>query len=438
MSTSISILFYPKRTTSNKDIMAVIYVRITIDYKRSDFSTGRKIEFLNWSKESSKIKGHSDEAKAVNRFIDTMRSKLFGIYDQLLRDHKSISASAIKDVYLGKGEKQRMLLEVFQEHNDQIKNLIGKEYAKGTLQRYDAAKNHVEKFLAFQYRKKDIPIQEVDYQFITGLLYYLKSEKNCAHNTAQKYIVNFKKIIGIAFANQWIEKDPFFHWKGSWKKSERRYLTEEELDRLLDKEFDIPRLDQIKDIFVFCCLTGLAYVDIKKLTKDDIIMGTNGKRWIETERQKTKSLSSIPLLLDSEKIIAKYAFHPYVVAGKGVLPVLTNQKYNAYLKEVADLCGIKKNLTTHVARHTFATTVTLANGISMESVSEMLGHKSIKTTQLYAKVMDKKLEREMEELEALRAKLAAKKLAAKKLAAEKLAEKKKEEKLLKGKGESGS
>jgi len=409
MSTSISILFYPKRTTSNKDKMAVIYVRVTVDTKRSDFSTGLKIEFLNWNKESSKIKGHSDEAKAVNRFIDSMRNKLFGIYDQLLRDHKPISASAIKDVYLGKGEKQRMLLEVFQEHNDQIKNLIGKGYTKGTLQRYNAAKNHVGEFLAFHYQKKDIPIQEVDYKFITGLEYFLKSEKDCAHNTAQKYIVNFKKIIRIACANQWIEKDPFFHWKGSWKNSEREYLTEEELQLLIEKEFDIPRLEQVKDIFLFCCYTGLAYADVKKLSKDEIIFGINGKRWIKTKRQKTDSLSSIPLLLVSESILEKYVFHPYVIAGKGILPVLTNQKSNAYLKEIADLCGIKKNLTTHLARHTFATTVTLSNGVSMESVGKMLGHKSLKTTQIYAKVVDKKVGREMDELEALRTKLGASK-----------------------------
>jgi len=175
---------------------------------------------------------------------------------------------------------------------------------------------------------------------------------------------------------------------------------------LIDKEFSIPRLEQVKDIFLFCCYTGLAYADVKKLSKDDIIFGINGKRWIKTKRQKTDSLSSIPLLLVSESILEKYAFHPYVIVGKGILPVLTNQKSNAYLKEIADLCGIKKNLITHLARHTFATTVTLSNGVSMEFVSKMLGHKSLKTTQIYAKVVDKKVGREMDELEALRTKLA--------------------------------
>ncbi|MBK5192314.1 MAG: site-specific integrase, partial [Flavobacteriaceae bacterium] len=279
----------------------------------------------------------------------------------------------------------------------------------GTLHRYNAAKNHVGEFLAFCYQKKDIPIQEVDYKFITGFEYFLKSEKDCAHNTVQKYIVNFKKIIRIAYANQWIEKDPFFHWKGSWKNSDREYLTEEELQLLIDKEFSIPRLEQVKDIFLFCCYTGLAYADVKKLSGDDIIIGINGKRWIKTKRQKTDSLSSISLLLVSESILDKYASHPYAIAGKGILPVLTNQKSNAYLKEIADLCGIKKNLTTHLARHTFATTVTISNGVSMESVSKMLGHKSLKTTQIYAKVVDKKVGREMDELEALRTKLGAKK-----------------------------
>jgi len=409
MATLLNILFFPKRGRSTPDEYAILYTRITINGKRSEFSTGRKIELNKWNSESNQGRGNSPEIKILNRYLDTVKAKLYEIHDKLLRDNKVIAPSAVKDAYLGKGEKQRMLLEVFQEHNDQIKNLIGKGYTKGTLQCYNAAKNHVGEFLAFHYQKKDIPIQEVDYKFITGFEYFLKSEKDCAHNTAQKYIVNFKKIIRIAYANQWIEKDPFFHWKGSWKNSEREYLTEEELQLLIEKEFDITRLEQVKDIFLFCCYTGLAYADVKKLSKDDIIFGINGKRWIKTKRQKTDSLSSIPLLLVSESILEKYSLHPYVIAGKGILPVLTNQKSNAYLKEIADLCGIKKNLTTHLARHTFATTVTLSNGVSMESVSKMLGHKSLKTTQIYAKVVDKKVGKEMDELEALRTKLGERK-----------------------------
>ncbi|MEL6976820.1 MAG: site-specific integrase, partial [Bacteroidota bacterium] len=213
-------------------------------------------------------------------------------------------------------------------------------------------------------------------------------------------IVNFKKIIRIALANEWITKDPFFHWKASWKSKEKQYLTQAELDTLREKRSFLPRLDLVRDIFVFCCYTGLAYADVKQLRQEDIIIGVDGYRWIKMARKKTKAISSIPLLPPAEAIIEKYSEHPYVLDGKGVLPVLTNQKSNAYLKEIADVCGINKNLTTHLARHTFATTVTLSKGVSISTVSKMLGHRSLKTTQIYAKVLDSKIADEMAVLKA--------------------------------------
>ena len=199
----------------------------------------------------------------------------------------------------------------------------------------------------------------------------------------------------IALANEWISSDPFFHWKGTWKSSDRNYLNDEELKRLSEKDFDITRLDLVRDMFVFSCYTGLAFADIEKLSEDDII--SNGdQRWIKTKRKKTNSLSSIPLLQIPENILVKYKDHPRVKFSDNVLPVMSNQKSNAYLKEIADLCRIKKNLTTHLARHTFATTVTLSKGVPIESVGKMLGHKSLKTTQIYAKVLDEKIAKDMQ------------------------------------------
>ncbi len=360
---------------------------------------GKRFKLQVWNCKRGRAKGTSEEARAVNRFIDHIRASLYDIHDRLLRENKRISATIIKDIYLGKEEKQYMLLEIFQDHNDQMEQLIGKGFTKGTLQRYNACKKHIEDYLAFRYKAKDIPVEEVDHKFITGFDHFLKSEKDCAHNTAQKYIVNFKKIIRIAYANQWIEKDPFFHWKGNWKSSEREYLTDAELKAMVEQEFDIPRLELVRDIFLFACYTGLAFADVKKLNSDDIVTDINGKKWIKTKRQKTKSLSSIPLLEVPQALLEKYADHPRVKTGQGVLPVLTNQKSNSYLKEIADVCGIKKNLTTHLARHTFATTVTLSKGVPIESVGKMLGHRSLKTTQIYAKVLDEKVGRDMEVLE---------------------------------------
>lgn len=376
-----------------------MYTRITYKGKRAEFSTSRRINLKNWDSKSGKARGTSEEARSINRFLDNIRVSLYEIHDRLIRENRSISATAIRDIHIGKGEKQYMLLEIFQDHNDQMKSLIGKGFTQGTLQRYNACRQHIENYLAFRGIAKDIPVKDVDYEFITGFDYYLRSEKDCAHNTSQKYIVNFKKIIRIAHANQWIEKDPFFHWKGNWKSSEREFLTDKELQEMAEHEFDISRLDLVRDTFVFCCYTGLAFADVKKLSSNHIVINISGKKWIKTKRQKTQSLSSIPLLEIPEAILEKYADHPYVKEGKGLLPVLTNQKSNSYLKEIADVCGIKKNLTTHLARHTFATTVTLSKGVPIESVGKMLGHRSLKTTQIYAKVLDEKVGRDMEILE---------------------------------------
>ncbi|WP_430682163.1 site-specific integrase [Maribacter halichondriae] len=199
----------------------------------------------------------------------------------------------------------------------------------------------------------------------------------------------------IAFANNWVKKDPFYHWKANWKKVERDVLTEAELRSIIEKELPLKRLDQVRDIFVFCCFTGLAYVDVRRLSKIHIVFGMDGNRWIKINRSKTNSRSIIPLLPAAQKILSKYVNHTQKSMNGLLLPVISNQKTNVFLKEIATLCNIEKNLTFHLARHTFATTVTLANGIPIESVSKMLGHQSLKTTQIYAKVIDKKLSEDM-------------------------------------------
>src|SRR5690606_34251677 len=257
---------------------------------------------------------------------------------------------------------------------------------------------HISDYIVHKYRKKDLPLKMLDYEFITGFEYYLKSVKKCSHNTSTKYIVNFKKIVRIAYANEWIDRDPFFHWSAKWKQKEREYLTQGELESMLKKEFGFERLDTVRDMFLFCCYTGLAFADIEKLNEDDLVKDINGNKWIKTKRKKTKVLSSIPLLSIPEAIIDKYKDHPRVITKKTLLPVYTNQRTNSYLKEIAIACGIKKTLTTHLARHTFATTVTLSNGVPIESVSKMLGHTSLKTTQIYARVLDSKISDDMEKL----------------------------------------
>ncbi len=391
----LSLLFYLRKYKTDRVGRSMIYVRITVNGERSEFSTRRKIHPSQWDAAYGKVLGFSQEVRQLNSQLSKIRTDLYRHADLLKGREQTLTAESLKEAYLGLDKPTKMLLEVFQEHNDQVNSLVGKEFAEGTAERYRTAKSHLEEYLQKELRKKDIPINQVDYAFISGFEYYLKTQRKCSHNTAIKYVVNFKKIIRIAYANGWISKDPFANWKARLKIVEREFLTSEELQTLMDTTFFVERLEHVRDVFVFCCFTGLAYADAKKLTHDDFVVGIDGELWINTERTKTKTKSNIPVLPTAMMILEKYENSPLLVNGT-VLPVLTNQKMNAYLKEIADLSGIKKKLTTHLARHTFATTVTLSNGVSIESVSKMLGHKSVRTTQHYAKILNRKVSEDMQ------------------------------------------
>lgn len=398
MFETFSILFYLLRNKVTKDGTAPIYLRITVNGKRSQLSIKRKIDVKKWNSEAGKVTGTTKDIRELNRYLDSIRHQIYRIQQRLQDENKRFSALTIKNIYQGKEEKHKMLLKIFQEHNDKVEKLVGKDFAPGTAERYKTAKKHVGAYIKLKYKVDDIPVKDVDHTFINGFEYYLKTVRNCGHNTAIKYITNFKKIIRIAYANDWINKDPFFNWKGRLKTVDREFLTKEEIQTMIEKKLTIKRLDQVKDIFIFSCFTGLAYADVKKLSKNDVVIGIDGERWIKTKRAKTDTRSNIPILPTAEAILEKYANHPEVINGDKLLPVLSNQKMNAYIKEIADLCGIYKNLTFHLARHTFATTVTLTNGVPIESVSKMLGHKSIKTTQHYAKILDRKVSEDMSKL----------------------------------------
>ncbi len=398
MHFTFSILFYPKGSNADKDGMVPIYARITINGKRSEFSIKRKVLISKWNSKAGKVKGTTTDVRELNKYMNSIRYKIQKIYDRLYSEETLITADGLKNRYLGKNIKQKMLLEIFQNHNTKVEKLVGKDFAPGTLERYKTAKKHVEDFIKLEYKVEDIPIKDINHKFISGFEYYLKTERNCGHNTTIKYITNFKKIVRIAFANDWINKDPFFNWKAKLKVVEREFLSEEEIQKMIEKKLHTNRLDQVKDIFLFCCFTGLAYVDVKKLRSNDLVMGIDGDTWIKINRTKTNSRSNIPILPTAKMIIKKYKDHPEVIQGEKLLPVLSNQKMNAYLKEIADLCGIDKNLTFHLARHTFATTITLSNGVPIESVSKMLGHTSLRTTQHYAKILDQKISEDMQVL----------------------------------------
>jgi len=395
MKNSFTQLFYIKKTKLDSNQKTNIYLRITVNGRRSEVSVQRKISIEKWNQSANRARGFSNESQEINQYLDLISNKINKIHQRFVDENKTFTAQNIRDKFLGIDENQKMVLKIFQDHNNQVDKLVGKEFAALTAKRYKTAKKHVEEFIKKEYKQDDIPVQDIDHKFITGLEYYLKTERNCGHNSAVKYISNFKKIVRIAYANDWISKDPFFNWKARLKTVDREFLSEEEIQNIIDKNVHIPRLDLVKDIFIFSCYTGLAYIDVKKLAKDNIVIGIDGSKWINTKRAKTDSRSNIPMLPMAQVILDKYSKHPDILNSEKLLPILSNQRMNSYLKEIADLCGITKNLTFHLARHTFATTVTLTNGVPIESVSKMLGHKSLKTTQHYAKILDKKVSFDM-------------------------------------------
>lgn len=401
MNTKLSILFYVKRAKANSAGQIPIYLRLTVDGARLEFSVKRYVSPEKWSTAQNRMRGNSEESRTINTFLDIMKSRVYEIQKNLIHEGKEVKAESIKKILLGIDERKRMLIPIFKEHNNRMEALVGKEYAKGTLTRYKTCLSHTEEFLKWKFNVSDIEITEIDHAFISDFEFYLRTEKSCANNSAVKYIKNFGKIIRICLANKWITYDPFLCYDSKFVEVQRQFLDENELFALANKEFEIERIAQVRDIFLFSCYTGLAYIDTRNLKQENIGIGIEGNKWIFTSRQKTKTASNIPLLPQAEEIIEKYKDNVHCMVKGSLLPVLSNQKMNSYLKEIADLCGIKKELTFHIARHTFATTVTLSNGVSIESVSKMLGHKSIKTTQHYAKILDSKVSQDMGNLKVI-------------------------------------
>lgn len=396
MNAKLSILFYAKRAKTTTDGLVPIYIRVTVDGERIELSTKRYTHPDKWSVEGSCMKGYSGEAKSINSFLDSLKSRVYDYQQQLIREDELVNAENMRNKILGIDKRSHMLIGIFQQHNDEIKALIGKDYAAATHVRYETSLKHTEDFLKWKYKVSDLDIRKIDHEFITSYELYLKSVCNCCQNTTSKYIKNFGKIIRICLANGWLQKNPFINYKSKMVEVERAFLSMEEIESMLNKVFVSDRLNLVKDIFLFSCFTGLAYADVKKLSRKNIAIGVDGDRWIYINRTKTDTRSNIPILPIASYLLEKYEDHPQVVNQEKLLPILSNQKMNSYLKEIADACEINKELTFHIARHTFATTVTLSNGVPIESVSKMLGHKNLKTTQHYAKILDLKVSNDMQ------------------------------------------
>lgn len=394
-----SILFFLKKGQPMKNGEMPVCLRINVNRQRAEIRTRRSIDPKLWCQAKERSRGRDRLSQDLNHYIETSRVRLYQIFEKLEREEKPVSAKIVLDIFNGKTENsQRTLLGVFKEHNEQCRQLIGIDYVAITVNRYDLCCRYLGELISKEYHLDDLPLKEIDNEFIRKFELYLKTERGCAQNTVIRYMKAFKKVINLAIANDWISRNPFAGIRFHEKEVVKEVLTKEELQIMIQKELSVPRLELVRDVFIFCTFTGLAFVDVSQLKPEHVVKDTKGKLWIRKHRQKTKNICNIPLLEIPQIILDKYKDHP-ICKKKGVcLPVMANQKMNSYLKEISDLCGIEKNISTHTARHTFATQICLSNDVPMETVSKMLGHSSLKMTQLYAKVIDTKISKDMDAL----------------------------------------
>ncbi len=401
MERSFGLFFFLKKPKGyRKTGEFPVYIRITVNGKSFELSTKRKCAHEKWNQDAGRMNGKGEVVKTFNAYLDTFQQKVYETKRQLMEQDRPINCDNLKTLLTGKelNEEKHMVLQIFTRHNEQMEALVPKEYASGTLARYKTSLRHTKAFIWWKYKLEDIELGKLNYEFIEDYHFWLKSVRKCGHNSAIKYLSNFRKIIKKCLRSGWIDKDPFLGFNMAKKEVTRTALTNEEIKAIASKEFTITRLVVVRDIFLFSCYSGLAYADVKKLKRSELVTGVDGNLWIICKRQKTDVPSRVPILPVAESILKKYEQNMECKQKDILLPVLSNQKMNAYLKEIADLCSVHKTLTYHIARHTFATTITLSNGVPIETVSKMLGHKNLHTTQHYAKILDHKISKDMQHL----------------------------------------
>jgi len=399
MNQSFRLLFWLYRSKISNKGVAPVFLRITIEGQKTEVSTGVNIQPKLWDTKKAIIKGTGVEIKEMNKRLEALKSKAMKIYNELLEMEIPVSAEQIKLKLLNQDAQAQTLLAAIDYHNSMLKRKIGFEATAATYTKYQTLKKKVNGFISEEMNRKDVFLRELNHKFVSEFEMYLKTKQKISHNPTIKYIQFLKKVIHMAIANGWLQLNPFKSFKCSLQVKDRGYLTAEELTTIQAKQIDIQRLENVRDMFVFSCYTGLSYADLKKLSYTHLITNEDNSRWIIINRTKTGVRSAIPLLPQALKILDKYE-PPFKPDNKApLMPVITNQKMNAYLKEIGDICNINKKLTFHLARHSFATTVTLTNGVPIETVSKMLGHTNLKTTQHYAKVVDTKIKHDMQQLQ---------------------------------------
>jgi len=393
----VSISFQLKKAKSRVDEKCPVYIRCTLNGSRFELSTGLFLTTKTWDEATQQAKGRAEEARIINNRLDKLRTKIQDIHNQLESCGEPYDFLTIKNKLIGFSD-EKWLLEIFDIVVKNVEARLGKDYSAGTLKHYRTSQKRIEEFVKNHEGKKDILLSNVDFNFLSSFDVYLKRTFNTMPNTALSYHKHLKKVLNTAISMNYLSRNPYESFKVVRNETNRDFLTLQEVRQIQGKKISVYRLELVRDIFVFACYTGLSYSDIAKLNSSHVQIGNDGNDWIIIDRTKTESRCRIPILPVAKEVLRKYENHPIVQSSDRLLPILSNQKMNCYLKELEDICGIMKKLTMHVARHTFATSVTLSNGVPIETVSKMLGHTSLKTTQIYAKIVDSKISNDMNQL----------------------------------------
>lgn len=400
---TFSVSFFLKKD-KEKDGLAPLYARITVNGKHVDLATKRWVAPEKWDQKSQSMSGRTSEDNSTRNKIRLLGLDISSAYEELRRDRAELTAVAVKARVEGVEIAPITLMFLVDYHNNELKQLL----EEGTMKNYRTTKRYLTEFLILKWKKKDIMLKNLDNLFVTNFGLFLlnrtpdKGQRPCTNNSVMKHMERLRKMVGIALENKWMSENPFQHFKRKIITKDRNCLDAYELDRLRNLQLRKNGVSVVRDMFLFACLTGLSPCDITRFSKDHITRDVNGEYWIEMYRQKTKRFTerkfNVLLLPEALDIIKKYRKHPAAIANGTVFPFYTNQILNRYLKIVAEEAEINKQVTFHLARHTFATTVTLENGVPIESVSHMLGHASIRTTQIYSKIKKKKVFNDMAKL----------------------------------------
>ena len=396
---TFAVIFFTRKSRSNLKELS-IYARITVDGQRTEISLKRCIEVCNWDNSKARARGISSNSRNLNKYLDQVYGQLLDCHRQLLEEFKIISAKSIKARYLGEDDQLKTLNELIKYHNTNMVSVL----KAGTMKNYYTTERYLNKFLVQKLKADDIYLKQLNYRFIIDFEQYLRNynpttkRKTLTNNGVMKHLERFKKMINLAIKLEWLVKNPFSRFQLRFDKYDRQYLSQRELELIENTYFKSERLERIKDIFIFSCYTGLSYIDVKQLTIQQIVKGIDANYWIYTKREKTNETVKIPILPKALVIVEKYKVISKEVGSELLLPLYSNQKTNSYLKEIAKACGIRKNISFHVARHTFATTVLLSNGVPIETVSKLLGHTKLSTTQIYARVLEHKISEDIQNL----------------------------------------